>query len=161
MEDEGLEDRQFTDDEVLVANQRLLNSIASGSYDEYQVLCAKDMTCFEPETKGMLVEGLDFHKYYFDLGNLYSQPVLQNNITMSQPHVRWIGGSCAILSYTRLDQVLQKDGIPLTKTTSETRVWEVRGHKLVHVHFHRSWIYFIGSRFEIKNIVELIDELLR
>ena len=26
------------------------------------------LTCFEPEAKGNLVEGLDFHKFYFDNG---------------------------------------------------------------------------------------------
>lgn len=24
------------------------------------------MTCFEPETLGNLIEGMDFHKFYFD-----------------------------------------------------------------------------------------------
>lgn len=26
------------------------------------------MTCFEPETLGNLIEGMDFHKFYFDQG---------------------------------------------------------------------------------------------
>ena len=34
----------------------------------YRTLCDPKMTCFEPETIGNLVEGLDFHKFYFDSG---------------------------------------------------------------------------------------------
>lgn len=33
-----------------------------------RTLCDAKMTCFEPETIGNLVEGLDFHKFYFDSG---------------------------------------------------------------------------------------------
>jgi len=28
------------------------------------------LTCFEPETCGNLIEGLDFHRFYFDNGTL-------------------------------------------------------------------------------------------
>lgn len=27
------------------------------------------LTCFEPEAKGSLVEGMEFHKFYFDNGS--------------------------------------------------------------------------------------------
>jgi hypothetical protein len=35
----------------------------------YAALCAEDFTCFEPETSGRVVEGLAFHKHFFDYGN--------------------------------------------------------------------------------------------
>ena len=76
------------------------------------------------------------------------------NITMSNPHVRWLGGGCcsdgcgdgsaAVISYVRMDQCMDdknnKGGScsPVTKLCSETRVWENRDGKLVHVHFHKS-----------------------
>lgn len=36
----------------------------------FRRLCDKNLTCFEPEAKSHLVEGLEFHKFYFDNGNL-------------------------------------------------------------------------------------------
>lgn len=34
-------------------------------------LCDFSMTCFEPETKGNLVQGLEFHKFYLENGELF------------------------------------------------------------------------------------------
>ena len=131
-------EKKFSNEDVLTLNQQLLDSIASGDYVCYQKLCADDLTCFEPESAGMLVEGLDFHKYYFDLGRKLSKPLVKTNITMSNPHVRWLGiGHAAVVSYTRIDQAIV-NGEPVTKTKSETRIWEVRDSALVHVHFHKS-----------------------
>ena len=126
-----------SDEAVISANQKLLNAIAAGNYSEYQELCASDITCVEPETAGNIVQGLDFHKYYFDLGAQSPKPKLVNNVTMARPSVRWLGDSAAVLTYVRVDQALA-DGAPVTKTCCETRVWEIRDSKLVNVHFHKS-----------------------
>ena len=53
-------------DELLDLTQRLLDSIAGGDWETYVSLCDPALTCFEPETMGHIVEGLDFHKFYFD-----------------------------------------------------------------------------------------------
>ena len=126
-----------TDEAVIAENQKLLNAIASGNYQEYQGLVSSDITSIEPETSGNVVQGLDFHKYYFDLGGQSPKPQLVNNVTMSRPHVRWLGDNAAVLTYVRVDQTLA-DGVPVTKTCCETRVWEIRNEKLVNVHFHKS-----------------------
>ena len=56
--------------ELLDLNQRLLESIAKADWDAYQELCDPSLTAFEPEAMGQLVNGLDFHRFYFDLGGV-------------------------------------------------------------------------------------------
>mmetsp|Transcript_16441 Transcript_16441/g.29815 ORF Transcript_16441/g.29815 Transcript_16441/m.29815 type:complete len:156 (+) Transcript_16441:120-587(+) len=147
----------FTNQDVIDANQKILDAIASGDFATYQDLTASDITAIEPESKGYPVHGINFHKYYFDLYSHpkmtqrkeYQQPIITNVITMSNPHVRWLGGGCcsdgcgkgtaAVLTYVRLDQTMTEgDDGPTTKTMSETRVWENRDGKLINVHFHKS-----------------------
>ena len=55
-------------EELLELNQQLLESIASSDWDAYQQLCDGGLTAFEPEARGHLVAGLDFHRFYFELG---------------------------------------------------------------------------------------------
>lgn len=137
--------KPFSNKSVLATNQQLLNSIAAGDYDVYKNLCSEDLSCFEPESAGMLVEGLEFHKYYFDLGskmqamdNENKRTIIPKNITMSNPHVRWLGQDAVVVSYTRVDQSVTAEGVPVTQTMSETRIWEVKNSTMVHVHFHKS-----------------------
>jgi hypothetical protein len=172
---------KFTTADVIAANQQLLNAISQCDYQTYNELCADDLTAFEPESNGMLICGKSFHKFYFDLygggsssdnnigadrDNAAATTTTTNkeaatqssnkiNITMSNPHVRWLGGGCcsdgcgdgsaAVISYVRMDQSVdwnassdEDKGGPVTKLCSETRVWENRDGRLVHVHFHKS-----------------------
>ncbi|GIM14833.1 hypothetical protein Vretimale_17720 [Volvox reticuliferus] len=128
--------------EVLTLNQKLLSAIGAGDYATYQSLCDPSLTCFEPEAVGHLVEGLDFHKYYFTMpapsaATDASKPHVLN--TMASPHVRVIGDKCAVVSYIRLTQKLV-GGAPTTVQAEETRVWEKKDSGWVHVHMHRSLI---------------------
>jgi calcium/calmodulin-dependent protein kinase (CaM kinase) II len=118
--------------EVLGLNQRLLEAILAADWATYDSLCSPDLTCFEPEALGHLVEGMAFHKFYFELGAGSGA----RNVTMATPHVRLLGDDAAILSYTRLVQRAGPDGVPATKRVEETRVWQRfdRSWKLVHVH---------------------------
>jgi calcium/calmodulin-dependent protein kinase (CaM kinase) II len=118
--------------EILTLNQRLLDSIANGDWATYESLCSPDLTCFEPETLGHLVEGMAFHRFYFDLGPSAGA----RNVTMATPHVRLLGDDTAIVAYTRLVQQLDADGSPQTIRVEETRVWQriERTWKLVHIH---------------------------
>jgi len=122
-----------THDELLKLNQRLLESIASGDWATYQELCDPSLTCMEPETNGQVVEGLPFHKFYFDLGG-FSRRV---QTTMQAPHVRVLG-EVAVLSYMRLVQKVGADGSATTAAAAETRVWQKKDGKWRHVHFHRT-----------------------
>jgi calcium/calmodulin-dependent protein kinase (CaM kinase) II len=120
--------------ELLELNQRLLESIAAGDWKAYQELCHPELTCFEPEARGQLVEGMAFHKFYFDLGG-GSSP---RNTTMASPQVRMLGNDAAVVTYVRLVQRLGGDDKPVTVSSEETRVWQRIDGRWKHVHFHRS-----------------------
>lgn len=122
-----------TREDLLSLTQKLLNAISAADWKTYEQLCDPSLTCFEPEARGHLVEGLGFHRYYFDLGAGKSAV----NITMVEPHVRVMGG-VAVVSYVRLVQKLGPDGAPVTSQCEETRVWQRSGDAWRHVHFHRS-----------------------
>jgi calcium/calmodulin-dependent protein kinase (CaM kinase) II len=129
--------------ELLDLNQKLLVSIVTGDWKTYESLCDPSITCFEPEARGQLAIGMPFHKFYFDLpaaqptdGKAPQKPA--KNVTMSQPHVRLMGDSAAVLSYVRLTQSQGADGAPQTGRMEETRVWQKIGGQWKHVHFHRS-----------------------
>jgi ketosteroid isomerase-like protein len=119
--------------ELLRLNQRLLDAIAGGDWNTYQELCDPALTAIEPESAGHLVEGLEFHRFYFDLGGIHGQ----HQTTMANPQVR-ILGEVALVTYTRLIQRIGPDGAPITTVSAETRVWQRQQGRWRHVHFHRS-----------------------
>lgn len=123
--------------ELLAANQKLLNAIVGGDWKSYAELCDPTLTCFEPEARGNVVEGMPFHKFYFDLGGSGPKPAVGTTVTMASPHVR-VMGDVAVLAYIRLNQKLNADGQPVTAAVEETRVWQKQGGAWKHVHFHRS-----------------------
>lgn len=114
----------------------LLESIIAGNWEAYSQLCDPSISCFEPEAKGNLVEGMDFHRFYFDL---HSKGI-KLQTTMVRPHVRLLGDT-AIVSYVRVTQVAdQNNGSVASKSSEETRVWHKKDGNWKHVHFHRSVI---------------------
>ncbi len=120
-------------DELIALNQKLLDSIANADWKTYKNLCDVKITAIEPEAPGQVVEGLDFHKYYFDLGS--SKTKVQT--TMCHPVVHH-KGDMAVIAYVRLVQKLNANGSPITAASAETRVWECKDGKWLHVHFHRT-----------------------
>jgi ketosteroid isomerase-like protein len=119
--------------ELLDLTQRLLDAIAQGDWATYEKLCDPQLTAFEPEGQGQLVEGLDFHRFYFRLGGSRGP----NHTTMVAPRVRQMG-DVALVTYVRLNQRLGPDGQATVAAFEETRVWQKQGDGWRHVHFHRS-----------------------
>jgi calcium/calmodulin-dependent protein kinase (CaM kinase) II len=119
--------------EVLQFNQKLLDCIANGDWPTYQELCDPSLTAIEPEAPGQIVEGLAFHRFYFDLGGIHGR----HQTTMAAPQVRLMG-DVAVIACIRLVQRLAPDGGSMTVATAETRVWQRRDGRWRHVHFHRS-----------------------
>mmetsp|Transcript_4966 Transcript_4966/g.7271 ORF Transcript_4966/g.7271 Transcript_4966/m.7271 type:complete len:130 (-) Transcript_4966:237-626(-) len=129
----------MSEEAVLSANQTLLNAITQGDYEIYKQLVSSDATCFEDESAGHLVEGLEFHKFYFDLdGPPTGEPSPNKAHMAAKPHVRMLGENAAVCSYVRVNQKVGGDGVPVTTTALETRVWECKEGSWVNVHVHRS-----------------------
>ena len=121
-------------DAILSRTQQLLVAITAGDWDAYAEICDPTLTCFEPEALGNLVDGLDFHRYYFNLPSSGAPSAVQS--TMIGPHIRIIG-DVGIIDYVRLTQKMV-DGKTVTTAMEETRVWHRQNGKWKHVHFHRS-----------------------
>lgn len=122
-----------TEKELLQLTERLLDSIANADWATYEQLCDPSLSAFEPEGRGHLIEGLDFHRYYFALGPSSSP----RNTTIAAPHVRLMG-DVAVVAYVRLVQSVLDGGKTATMAFEETRVWQRQASGWRHVHFHRS-----------------------
>lgn len=121
--------------ELVELSRKLLNSIDTGDWATYASLCDATITCFEPEALGHLVEGLPFHKFYFDLPATATKPAKQSSI--ASPRVRLLGDT-AVVTYVRLVQRLDASGAPLSTAAMETRIWQKSAAGWKHVHFHRT-----------------------
>ncbi|XP_048360425.1 calcium/calmodulin-dependent protein kinase type II subunit gamma, partial [Sphaerodactylus townsendi] len=99
-------------------------------------ICDPGLTSFEPEALGNLVEGMDFHKFYFE--NLLSKNSKPIHTTILNPHVHVIGDDAACIAYIRLTQYIDGQGRPRTTQSEETRVWHRRDGKWLNVHYHCS-----------------------
>jgi calcium/calmodulin-dependent protein kinase (CaM kinase) II len=124
-----------TRDELLQLTRALLDSIAQGDWPTYERLCDPTLSAFEPEACGHLVEGLAFHKYYFDLPRSQDRSV---QTTLTAPHVRQLGPDVAIVCYSRLVQHATGSGPAQIACSQETRVWQRQNGQWRHVHFHRT-----------------------
>uniref|UniRef100_A0A3Q4N0Z5 calcium/calmodulin-dependent protein kinase n=1 Tax=Neolamprologus brichardi TaxID=32507 RepID=A0A3Q4N0Z5_NEOBR len=99
-------------------------------------MCDPAVTAFEPEALGNLVEGLDFHRFYFE--NLWSKNSKPVHTTILNPHIHLVGDEAACIAYVRVTQYIDSNGTPRTAQSEETRVWHRRDGKWQIVHFHRS-----------------------
>lgn len=120
-------------DELLRLTERLLESIATADWATYAELCDPSLSAFEPEGRGHLIEGLEFHRFYFDLGPAAGP----RHTTLSSPAVRLMG-DVAVVTYVRLIQSVSEASGPTTSHYEETRVWQKQQGRWRHVHFHRS-----------------------
>ena len=120
--------------ELLELTQELLDSIREGDWDKYQALCDPSMTAIEPEACGHLIEGMQFHRFYFEQGG-HMGP---HNSTLVSPFVRMLGENVAVVSYVRLVQRADDKGVTTTDSFEETRVWHRQDGQWRHMHFHRS-----------------------
>ncbi|XP_053306541.1 calcium/calmodulin-dependent protein kinase type II subunit gamma isoform X4 [Spea bombifrons] len=122
--------------EIIKITEQLIEAINNGDFEAYTKICDPGLTSFEPEALGNLVEGMDFHKFYFD--NLLSKNSKPIHTTILNPHVHVIGEDAACIAYIRLTQYIDAQGRPRTTQSEETRVWYRRDGKWLNVHYHCS-----------------------
>ncbi|XP_072913751.1 calcium/calmodulin-dependent protein kinase type II subunit beta isoform X29 [Hemitrygon akajei] len=122
--------------EIIKLTEQLIEAINNGDFEAYAKICDPGLTSFEPEALGNLVEGMDFHRFYFE--NLLSKNNKPIHTTILNPHVHLIGEDAACIAYIRLTQYIDVQGRPRTTQSEETRVWHRRDSKWQNVHFHCS-----------------------
>ncbi|XP_032397198.1 calcium/calmodulin-dependent protein kinase type II delta chain isoform X18 [Etheostoma spectabile] len=128
--------QQTRKQEIIKMTEQLIEAINNGDFEAYTRICDPGLTSFEPEALGNLVEGMDFHKFYFE--NLLSKNSKPVHTTILNPHVHLIGDDAACIAYIRLTQYMDSQGRPRSCQSEETRVWHRREAKWLNVHFHCS-----------------------
>uniref|UniRef100_A0A3P8R627 calcium/calmodulin-dependent protein kinase n=1 Tax=Astatotilapia calliptera TaxID=8154 RepID=A0A3P8R627_ASTCA len=128
--------QQTRKQEIIKMTEQLIEAINNGDFEAYTRICDPGLTSFEPEALGNLVEGMDFHKFYFE--NLLSKNSKPVHTTILNPHVHLIGEDAACIAYIRLTQYIDGQGRPRSCQSEETRVWHRRDAKWLNVHFHCS-----------------------
>uniref|UniRef100_A0A8C2L8T0 calcium/calmodulin-dependent protein kinase n=1 Tax=Cyprinus carpio TaxID=7962 RepID=A0A8C2L8T0_CYPCA len=122
--------------EIIKITEQLIEAINNGDFEAYTRICDPGLTSFEPEALGNLVEGMDFHKFYFE--NLLSKNSKPVHTTILNPHVHLIGEDAACIAYIRLTQYMDSQGRARSSQSEETRVWHRRDAKWLNIHFHCS-----------------------
>ncbi|KAG7490610.1 calcium calmodulin-dependent kinase type II subunit beta isoform X15 [Solea senegalensis] len=121
VEDEDVKARK---QEIIKITEQLIEAINNGDFEAYAKICDPGLTSFEPEALGNLVEGMDFHRFYFE--NLLAKNNKPIHTTILNPHVHLIGEDAACIAYIRLTQFVDGQGRPRSSQSEETRVWHRR-----------------------------------
>ncbi|XP_072243477.1 calcium/calmodulin-dependent protein kinase (CaM kinase) II beta 1 isoform X4 [Leuresthes tenuis] len=132
----SLSSSQTRKQEIIKITEQLIEAINNGDFDAYAKICDPGLTSFEPEALGNLVEGMDFHRFYFE--NLLAKNNKPIHTTILNPHVHLIGEDAACIAYIRLTQFVDSQGRPRSNQSEETRVWHRRDSKWQNIHFHCS-----------------------
>ncbi|XP_071339850.1 calcium/calmodulin-dependent protein kinase (CaM kinase) II beta 1 isoform X6 [Trachinotus anak] len=132
----SLSSSQTRKQEIIKITEQLIEAINNGDFEAYAKICDPGLTSFEPEALGNLVEGMDFHRFYFE--NLLAKNSKPIHTTILNPHVHLIGEDAACIAYIRLTQFVDGQGRPRSSQSEETRVWHRRDSKWQNIHFHCS-----------------------
>jgi len=136
--------------DIVRLTEQILDAINTGDLEMYTKFSDPNLTAFEPEALGNLVEGIQFHRFYFDNFSVLKQS-RESNVTILSPHVHLLGPEAASIAYIKVTQTIDKQGNAHTQQSEETRIWHRRDGRWVNVHFHRSNAT-PAIPFNIKNI---------
>ncbi|NWU12848.1 KCC2D kinase, partial [Cephalopterus ornatus] len=118
--------------EIIKVTEQLIEAINNRDFEAYTKICDPGLTSFEPEALGNLVEGMDFHRFYFENGkhSFFISKSSSVPVTGSAMYFCW--------AHSHITGHLRYNGMPKTMQSEETRVWHRRDGKWQNVHFHRS-----------------------
>uniref|UniRef100_A0A3Q2XJ87 calcium/calmodulin-dependent protein kinase n=1 Tax=Hippocampus comes TaxID=109280 RepID=A0A3Q2XJ87_HIPCM len=120
--------------EIIKMTEQLIEAVNNGDFEAYAKICDPGLTSFEPEGLGNLVEGMDFHRFYFD--NLLSKNVKPIHTTILNPHVHMMGEDAACMAYIRLTQFVDAGGLPTFRATK---------YRPIYIYYFFFDIYFIDG----------------
>ncbi|XP_021526729.2 calcium/calmodulin-dependent protein kinase type II subunit delta-like [Aotus nancymaae] len=109
IEDEDVKARK---QEITKVTEQLIEAINNGDFEAYRKVCDPGLTAFEPEALGKLVEGMDFHQFYFE--NALPQSNKPIHTIILNPHVHLVGDDAACTACIRLTQYMDGSGLPKT-----------------------------------------------
>lgn len=149
--------------EIIRANELLLNALNQGDYETYTQLCDPHMTSFEPENLGNLIDNMEYRRLCLDQARqLQLQHLKDSRASVTQQHqpttatrqysiilnpsVYLLGEDAASIAYTKLSQLMNLSGgggggnqLFSIEKSEETRIWHRKnGTKWLCVHLHRS-----------------------
>ncbi|NXA59107.1 KCC2D kinase, partial [Mohoua ochrocephala] len=128
--------------EIIKVTEQLIEAINNGDFEAYTKICDPGLTSFEPEALGNLVEGMDFHRFYFENGKyslFISKEYYFSEFCYRCFSVCFCSAHSHITGHLReRRRYMDGSGMPKTMQSEETRVWHRRDGKWQNVHFHRS-----------------------
>lgn len=75
---------QADDDILLKMNQRLLEAVATNKFGIFSQLCADDLTCIVPESKGIVIQGSEFQRFICQSSSTISAKVFTTNTQINE-----------------------------------------------------------------------------
>uniref|UniRef100_A0A2K5Q496 Protein kinase domain-containing protein n=1 Tax=Cebus imitator TaxID=2715852 RepID=A0A2K5Q496_CEBIM len=107
IEDEDVKARK---QEITKVTEQLIEAINNGDFEAYRKDCDPRLTAFEPEALGKLVEGMDFHQFYFE--NALPQSNKPIHTIILNPHVHLVRDDAARTALHT--QYMDGSGLPKT-----------------------------------------------
>lgn len=110
----------------------LLHAIQKADITEYRKRVRRDVTCFEPETRGHLLRGISLHALLVEK----SDPVEDYHIELVDPVIRVVGNMAYAAYSLHLTELKEREETICTENV--TRIFEKQESSWKMIHFHQS-----------------------
>eukprot|EP00731_Ephydatia_muelleri_P020140 Em0012g965a len=136
VEDETImKEEEVEEKEVLAANVALLSAIRMRDYDAFLKVADPNMVIFRADSGTHLMKGAEYFKFFLQ----YVPASHAENVSVLHTHVQELGDNSALLCYTMLKQIVDKEGNVSSIETRESLIWEKKNGawKCAHIHSSR------------------------